>query len=381
MQSDIGKLTLFGVDNSLVAIAFDNEKDYTYKLSYLKRNFDLPLSDESSVVLEQAVTELTEYFLGKRKHFTVKTQFRVSNFAQKVIDELCKIEYGKCVTYSDIALYIGAKNAFRAVGNANNHNPIPIIVPCHRVNARDGMVSGYAGGLSAKRKLQELEQTNCLIAKSEILSQDELINPSLTAYIRGLYGDSYSNAELEKYAQQNNVPISKSETLALLSVLLKLKNPKTILEIGTAIGYGTAFFAQMCPESKIVTVERDKKMLEQALKTLKDYKNVTVVEADGVEYLENCKDCFDFIYIDSAKGQYVNMYENAKRVLSVNGVSVYDNVLYKGICAELGVIKHKNRTMVRNLVEFNSVATQDKHMQTAVVAVGDGVMISIKKGV
>lgn len=102
-------------------------------------------------------TELKEYFNGDRKKFTVPLDVVGTEFQKKVWNELLKIPYGKLKTYKDIALKLGNKHGFRAVGRANSTNHIPIIIPCHRVIASDGKLGGYAGGISLKEKLLELE--------------------------------------------------------------------------------------------------------------------------------------------------------------------------------------------------------------------------------
>lgn len=103
------------------------------------------------------IRELTEYFLGKRKQFTVPLHLVGTEFQKKVWRALLEVPYGKTVTYKDIAKKIGNPKALRAVGMANNKNKIPIIVPCHRVIGSDGKLTGYAAGLSIKEKLLKLE--------------------------------------------------------------------------------------------------------------------------------------------------------------------------------------------------------------------------------
>ncbi len=109
-------------------------------------------------VLAQAAKELTEYFSGKRKKFSVTLDAQGTEFQKRVWRELAKIPYGKTCSYSDIAKNIKNAKAVRAVGTANAKNPHCIIVPCHRVIAADGTLGGYSGGLKTKIKLLALEQ-------------------------------------------------------------------------------------------------------------------------------------------------------------------------------------------------------------------------------
>lgn len=113
-----------------------------------------------SDVLNDAFNQLEEYLEGKRKEFNLPLNPKGTSFQQKVWSCLYKIPYGETRTYKEIAEQIGDKNACRAVGNANNKNPIPIFIPCHRVIGSDGNLAGYAGGMELKQKLLNLEKLN-----------------------------------------------------------------------------------------------------------------------------------------------------------------------------------------------------------------------------
>lgn len=102
-------------------------------------------------------TELDEYFAGTRQDFTVKLNPRGSGFQRQVWQALCEIPYGETTSYGKVAVSIGHPDGARAVGLANGQNPIPIIVPCHRVIGADGSLTGYGGGLDAKRWLLDHE--------------------------------------------------------------------------------------------------------------------------------------------------------------------------------------------------------------------------------
>ncbi len=108
-------------------------------------------------IATQACLEIQEYLEGKREGFSVKLAPRGTEFQRHVWDALMKIPYGVFPSYSDIAAAIGRPTASRAVGMANNKNPIPIMIPCHRVIGRNGDLTGYAAGLNLKRKLLDLE--------------------------------------------------------------------------------------------------------------------------------------------------------------------------------------------------------------------------------
>ena len=110
-------------------------------------------------ILSTAVSQLSEYFEGKRKNFDLPLKFYGTEFQNRVWRELQNIPYGKTISYKELAEKTGNIKACRAVGMANNKNPIPIIIPCHRVVGSNGKLTGYAGGLDVKKFLLDLEQT------------------------------------------------------------------------------------------------------------------------------------------------------------------------------------------------------------------------------
>ena len=115
---------------------------------------------EETDLIKETKRQLDEYFAGKRKEFDIPTRLEGTEFQKRVWEELRKIPYGKTVTYKDIAEAVGCPKGFRAVGLANNRNPISIIYPCHRVVGSNGSLTGYGGGLDVKEKLLELERGN-----------------------------------------------------------------------------------------------------------------------------------------------------------------------------------------------------------------------------
>jgi len=110
-------------------------------------------------LIKKAARQFSEYFEGKRKSFKLPLNFSGTDFQMKVWKALQNIPYGKTVSYGEIAARTGNPKACRAVGMANNRNPIAIIVPCHRVIGHDGSLTGYAGGLKLKQHLLELEKS------------------------------------------------------------------------------------------------------------------------------------------------------------------------------------------------------------------------------
>lgn len=118
---------------------------------------DVPVSDIVPAELEEAVTQLNEYFEGGRKNFDFKINPAGTDFQKKVWDALIDIPYGKTMSYHQLAVKLGDVKAIRAVASANGKNPLWIVVPCHRVIGTDGSLTGYAGGLWRKKWLLEHE--------------------------------------------------------------------------------------------------------------------------------------------------------------------------------------------------------------------------------
>ncbi len=130
-------------------------------VTFLKKlNEDVTDFGEKTSFSDSVYKEVIEYFEGKRKDFTFKYEMRGTDFQKKVWKALCDIPYGETCTYKDIAIAIGNDKASRAVGLANNKNPVTIVVPCHRVIGSSGKLVGYAGGLAMKEYLLKMESEN-----------------------------------------------------------------------------------------------------------------------------------------------------------------------------------------------------------------------------
>ncbi len=147
-HSPIGKLLLIGCDGVLEELLFPNSQE--------KKNIpDDWQYDETG--FKEVLLQLTEYFAGKRQDFDLRLSPEGTAFQKRVWQELQKIPFGQTACYGDIAERIGNPKASRAVGMANGKNPLPIIVPCHRVIGKDGSLTGFGGGLEVKKQLLNLE--------------------------------------------------------------------------------------------------------------------------------------------------------------------------------------------------------------------------------
>jgi methylated-DNA-[protein]-cysteine S-methyltransferase len=142
IQTPLGIAIIKGNENGIVAIAIADEGI---------------VSEEIPSVLQEAVTQLQDYFDGQRTHFDFKMNPKGTEFQQKVWKGLCEIPFGKTISYLELAKQLGDVKAIRAVASANGKNPLWIVVPCHRVIGTDGSLTGYAGGLWRKKWLLEHE--------------------------------------------------------------------------------------------------------------------------------------------------------------------------------------------------------------------------------
>jgi len=161
MDSAIGPLFLAASAKGLIALEFDarspGQQSIRPNPRHLRAEQNGFTFESSASLMHPYVNELEEYFAGKRRDFSFPLDLRGTDFQLACWRALLAIPYGETRSYADIARAVGKPNAFRAVGMANNRNPIAIVVPCHRVIASDGTLCGYGGGLDVKRKLLELE--------------------------------------------------------------------------------------------------------------------------------------------------------------------------------------------------------------------------------
>ena len=115
--------------------------------------------DPTDPILKRAALQLNEYFNGKRRSFDLPLDLRLKGFTRRVLEEVSRIPYGETATYGEVARRVGSPRAARAVGGAVGANPIPIIIPCHRVIAAGGKLGGFGGGVALKKKLLIHEKT------------------------------------------------------------------------------------------------------------------------------------------------------------------------------------------------------------------------------
>ncbi len=208
--------------------------------------------------------------------------------------------------------------------------------------------------------------------------------------IRDFLNESYEPIDgfMEEFrilGERDGVPIILKETEEFLSTLLKLKKPRKILEIGTAIGYSATFFAKSLPSSEVYTIENDEFAYTAAIGNFKragvDGK-VFACFGDGQEQIEKLEDQgivgFDFVFIDAAKNSYRRFMESCIPVCDPGAVIVTDNILIHGLTVveELDP-KKKHKTHRKKMKEYIDFITGNKCMETSLFSVGDGIAVSI----
>lgn len=159
IDTPLGKLYLAGGKEGICRVDFWSKSENLFVKSFQSDTKNLPI--KSSEPFSNIIKQLKEYFSGKRKKFNVSLDLSCGTpFQQKVWKTLLEIPYGETESYKWVAKQIKKPKATRAVGNANGKNPIPIIIPCHRVVAADGGLGGYSSGVENKKKLLKLEGLN-----------------------------------------------------------------------------------------------------------------------------------------------------------------------------------------------------------------------------
>ena len=211
------------------------------------------------------------------------------------------------------------------------------------------------------------------------------INESyIEEYIRSITpkNDDYL-ITLENYALENHVPIIEPEVAQLIKVLLKSKKPNNILEIGTAIGYSSLIMAEATLDTtKITTIERNEDMIVLANKNISNspYKErIRILQGDAEDILPHLRDTYDFIFLDAAKGQYLEFFKYCISFLNPGGLILSDNVLYKGMVANDDLVVKRKKTIVRRLRSFLEYINKLDGYSSCVMPLGDGVALTYKE--
>lgn len=186
---------------------------------------------------------------------------------------------------------------------------------------------------------------------------------------------------IEKYAEDNKIPIMMKDGIEFLTKYIKENNIKNILEIGTAIGYSAIKMALVDEKIKIVTLEKDKERYEIAKKNIKEFnleKQIQVINIDALEYEEEQQ--YDLIFIDAAKAQYIKFFEKYKKNLKQNGTIISDNLDFHGLVKNPELTTNKNtKQLVRKINKYIEFLKENKEFKTEFISLGDGIGISKKQ--
>ncbi len=216
------------------------------------------------------------------------------------------------------------------------------------------------------------------------IEEDNINYEYIIRYLRDTIPKSQGHiAEMEKFAKENDVPISQPESIRLVEILLKLSRAENILELGTAIGYSAIRMTKACG-AKIVTVELSDEMAdlaEENFKIAEVCNKVTLIRGDARTVVAEMpgEELFDVIFVDAAKGQYMEFFPHCERLLKKGGLLISDNVLYKGMTATDELVVRRKITIVRRLRNYLEMLKENKNFSTALIPIGDGVALSIKE--
>jgi len=190
-------------------------------------------------------------------------------------------------------------------------------------------------------------------------------------------------SELEKYSHETDVPIIRQSMQSLMKVLLAMQKPMKILEVGTAIGFSALLMAEYAPkECHITTIEKYEKRIPIAKENFRKFGRedmITLLEGDATVILKELNEEFDLIFMDAAKGQYINFLPDIIRLLKVGGVLLSDNVLQDGdIIESRFAVRRRDRTIHSRMRDYLFELKHNEAFVTDILPVGDGVTISVK---
>lgn len=212
-----------------------------------------------------------------------------------------------------------------------------------------------------------------------------IVDERLVTYINSLdTGNTEILDLIEKEAIDTYVPIIRKEMQTFLKLLLGIKKPARILEVGTAVGFSAILMAEYNPiKAQITTIENYDKRIPIARENFRragKEEQITLLEGDAAEVLKTLDEPFDFIFMDAAKGQYINFMPEIMRLLAKDGVLVSDNVLQDGdIIESRYVVTRRNRTIHKRMREYLYELTHHEELVTAVLPVGDGITVSTRR--
>ncbi|MFQ9087621.1 MAG: O-methyltransferase [Roseburia sp.] len=212
-----------------------------------------------------------------------------------------------------------------------------------------------------------------------------VVEERLVTYINSLEtGNTEILDEIEREALRSDVPIIRKEMQTFLKVFLAMKRPARILEVGTAVGFSAILMAEYNPGAcEIITIENYEKRIPIARENFKRAGKesvITLLTGDAKGVLPTIEEPFDFIFMDAAKGQYIHFLPEVLRLLKSGGTLISDNVLQDGdIIQSRFAVTRRNRTIHKRMREYLYTLTHHEELTTAVLPIGDGITVSVKK--
>lgn len=213
-----------------------------------------------------------------------------------------------------------------------------------------------------------------------------LVSNELTEYLIDLQPDCNGVlGDIQRESLEEDVPIIPKDVVRFLSFLLSVKKPKKILEIGTAVGFSSSLMASFLKkEGRIDTIDRFDVMIEQAKENIirtEQTEKINIIKGQAVEVVKKLDEEYDVIFLDGAKGQYIQMLPDLLRLLKTGGILICDDVLQNGdIAKDRLSVERRQRTIHKRLRDFLWEITHNPLLESAVLTIGDGVAVCHKTG-
>ena len=212
-----------------------------------------------------------------------------------------------------------------------------------------------------------------------------VVNKDIVDYMRTHLQENTGHlAELEAFARKENIPIIQPEVVAYFRFLLQTLQPKKILEVGTAIGFSALLMAEHAPNAQITTVDRNEEMIGFAKDNLAKYdsrQQITLVEGDAAEVLQDLDTDYDFVFMDSAKSKYIVFLPRILELLEVGGIVVLDDIFQGGdVAKDIMEVRRGQRTIYRGLQNLFDATLNHPDLTASLVPLGDGILM-IRKNV
>ena len=212
-----------------------------------------------------------------------------------------------------------------------------------------------------------------------------IVDERMVTYIRSLEVPESAVIEaIEQEALRDRVPIIRKEMQSFLKIMLMIKRPMRILEVGAAVGFSSILMSEYMPEGgHITTIENYDKRIPIARANFKragKEEQIDLIEGDALEVMHGLEGPYDLIFVDAAKGQYIHYLPEVMRLLETDGVLVSDNVLQEGdIIESRFAVERRNRTIHSRMREYLYELKHHDQLQTSIIPLGDGVALSVKR--